>query len=244
MSRSRLSQLIAISILALFSASCNSGSGSATVFEVKIENLSNGPIGTGSNGVPVFSILSPGVFLVHSMTNPAYSLGLPLAPNGFEAFAEDSDFSPFLDFVRFADGVNLIGIFDDLGMENSGFLGPQETFRFVLSAANNDDKLSVFLKYLESNDVILGTSSEGIALFDGNGNPISGDITSQFSFIDVGTEVNEEPGVGPNQPLRQPELNTGPSEGGVVRLVDDGFSYPATSTFRVTISPIADVETP
>ena len=55
---------------------------------------------------------------------------------------------------------------------------------------------------------------------------------------DLGTEVNETPGFGPNQPLRQSGANTGPDEGGVIREVDDGFRYPATSEFlRVTVSP-------
>ena len=68
-----------------------------------------------------------------------------------------------------------------------------------------------------------------------------GDITSQILLWDAGTEVNEEPGVGPNQAALQPAPNTGPAEHGVVRPiteVKDGFHYPTVpEVLRVTITP-------
>ena len=79
------------------------------------------------------------------------------------------------------------------------------------------------------------------ALFDAKGQPVSGDITSKITLWDAGTEVNEEPGVGPNQAPRQPAPHTGPREHGVVRPiaeVKDGFHYPSVSeVIRVTITP-------
>jgi len=41
-------------------------------------------------------------------------------------------------------------------------------------------------------------AGSGIELFK-NGTPISGDITSQIILRDAGTEVNQEPGIGPDQ---------------------------------------------
>jgi hypothetical protein len=61
------------------------------------------------------------------------------------------------------------------------------------------------------------SQEDGIALFDANGKPIRGDVTSQILLWDAGTEVNEEPGLGPNQAALQPAPNTGPAEHGVVR---------------------------
>jgi hypothetical protein len=57
---------------------------------------------------------------------------------------------------------------------------------------------------------------------------------------DAGSEVNEEPGVGPNQAPRQPAPNTGdPDPDNTVRLVDDGFTYPTvTELVKVTIEPV------
>jgi hypothetical protein len=82
---------------------------------------------------------------------------------------------------------------------------------------------------------------EGIALFDASGKPIAGDITSQILLWDAGTEVNEEPGLGPNQAPLQPAPNTGPAEHGVVRPISevkDGFDYPSVAeVLRVTITP-------
>ena len=53
----------------------------------------------------------------------------------------------------------------------------------------------------QSNDVFVATKSEGIALFDAQGKPIKDAITGFFQYWDAGTEVNEEPGNGPNQPM-------------------------------------------
>src|SRR5262249_5635876 len=67
------------------------------------------------------------------------------------------------------------------------------------------------------------------------------DVTSQILLWDAGTEVNEEPGLGPNQAALQAAPNTGPAEHGVVRPiteVKDGFHYPTVpEVLRVTITP-------
>ena len=90
--------------------------------------------------------------------------------------------------------------------------------------------------YVQSNDLFLAPGETGIALFV-DGQPISGDITDQIDLWDAGTEVNEEPGVGANQAPRQAAANTGADEGGVVRLVDDGYTYPAVADIvLITIS--------
>ena len=64
-------------------------------------------------------------------------------------------------------------------------------------------------------------------------------ITGEIVLWDAGTEVNEEPGIGPNQAPRQAGPNSGATEGGVVRMVDDGYVYPELSNvLRVTITPV------
>lgn len=83
--------------------------------------------------------------------------------------------------------------------------------------------------YVQSNDIFLGPDDSGIALYDMSGTALTGDITSMIDLWDAGTEVNEEPGVGPNQPPRQAAANTGETENGNVVLisdVNDGFTYP------------------
>ena len=54
----------------------------------------------------------------------------------------------------------------------------------------------------QSNDLFY-SNDRPIALFTGNGKPAAGEMTAQLSLWDAGTEVNEEPGLGPNQGPRQ-----------------------------------------
>lgn len=91
-----------------------------------------------------------------------------------------------------------------------------------------------------TNDLFYGPSDEGIALFDESENPVSGDVSSQVYLWDAGTEVNEEPAIGPNTVTNQTGPDTGTEENGNVRRisdVNDGFTYPSTqSIIRVTIT--------
>lgn len=120
-------------------------------------------------------------------------------------------------------------------------------------------KLSFATMFVQSNDLFFAPSGAGIELYS-NGNPVSGDITNQILLWDAGTEVNEMPGTGANQPPRQTGPNTGPAENGTVREisnVNDGFTYPATSTtikasldymgdetFKLTIENLAGSTSP
>ena len=88
-------------------------------------------------------------------------------------------------------------------------------------------------------NLFFGATGQGIALFQASGAPFSGDATAALMLIDAGTEVNQEPGVGPDQVQRQSAANTGPSESRPIGAVSDGFSYPATSSvIRLTITPL------
>ncbi|MFK8003962.1 MAG: spondin domain-containing protein [Polyangiales bacterium] len=84
--------------------------------------------------------------------------------------------------------------------------------------------------FIESNDTIVGGE---VALFDGDV-PLSGDITSDFAYFDVGSEVNEEPGFGEGQPGG---TMGGEDEAGVVTRFEvmdaAGFRYaPLDSVIR------------
>ena len=90
-------------------------------------------------------------------------------------------------------------------------------------------KLSFATMYVQSNDLFFAPDEDGIALFDADGAPISGDVTDQVQLWDAGTEANQEPGVGSDQAPRQSGPNTGAPESGFVRVVDDGFDYGAVA---------------
>jgi hypothetical protein len=118
--------------------------------------------------------------------------------------------------------------------------GGGAAYQFKVTAKPGE-RLTIATMLGPSNDLFYAPTEEGITLFDSNGKPIVGDITSQILLWDAGTEVNEEPGLGPNQPAFQAAPNTGPAEHGVVRPISevkDGFHYPTVAeVLRVTITP-------
>ena len=128
------------------------------------------------------------------------------------------------------------GVFNtpiDADEPGPAFPGSGYSFDFHAEAGEH---LSFLTMLVQSNDLFFAPAPEGITLWDGEGNPISGDVTDQILLWDAGTEVNETPGEGPNQAPRQAGPNTGADEYGVVSLVDDGFSYPAVAEYvRVTL---------
>lgn len=89
--------------------------------------------------------------------------------------------------------------------------------------------LSFATMFVQSNDLFIGPDQNGLALYAEDGAAKTGDITEYIRLWDAGTEVNEEPGMGPNQAPRQSGPNTGTIENGVVQLVNDAFVYPPTN---------------
>lgn len=135
------------------------------------------------------------------------------------------------------------GVFNTpVGMTTAGPATPGSAYEFSFNAGPGH-KLSFATMFVQSNDLFYGPDGAGIELFD-NGSPVTGDITSQILLWDAGTEVNEEPGVGPNQAPRQTGPNTGADENGNVvdiSQVTDGFTYPSVaSNIQVTLSSTGD----
>ena len=61
-----------------------------------------------------------------------------------------------------------------------------------------------------------------MALFDSNGNAVSGNVTGMILLWEAGTEEKEVPGIGPNHAPRPAGVDTGAAEGGTPRQVNDG----------------------
>lgn len=115
------------------------------------------------------------------------------------------------------------------GATEPGGAGPGNMYQFSFEAGPGT-KLSFATMYVASNDLFYAPSGEGIELFS-DGVALSGDITSQVMLYDAGTEVNEEPGAGPNQPMIGGG-GVGTAEGGTVKeisMVNDGFTYPTVA---------------
>lgn len=241
MARKHLSRLVAlVCVVGSLFIGCGGGTGSVMIFELLIENVSGADTLTASDGSSVTIAFSPVVWAIHSQSGPMYTLGQPAPDNGLEAMAEDADPGTLIDFLTLAPGVSLVGLARTT-VEEQSVLTPGQTYRFQISA-DRGTRMSFISTFLQGNDIFVGFSDAGIPLFDAQGTPLSGDITSEVFLLDAGTEVNQEPGLGPDQVLRQEEPGQGADEGGVVHMVDDGFAYPAISSMlRVTINPVREV---
>ena len=184
---------------------------------------------------------SPGVWVVNTQgTNPLFTEGVADYGDGIEAIAEDGNVA-----ILGANIFNLSGVTDGaimntpIGSSNPGPILPGSSYQFTFDAQVGDN-LSFANMLAATNDVFIGTSDEGIALFDASGNAVSGDVTSNIYFWDAGTELNEEPAIGPNTVTNQTGSDTGIDENQPVQLlsnVNDGFMYPSVnSVIRVTIT--------
>ena len=212
--------------------------------------------------------LSPPVVAVHSDGFQAFTVG-EAAGEGIETVAEDGfpadmlggmDLPPtpdraLVDILEGEDEVSFVGAFPNpdgnAAALEPGPMNDGEGVELEISATPGD-RLFLASMYVQSNDYFYGFGEEGLALFDSNGIPVSGNITGQVVLYDAGTEVDEEPGVGLTQKLRQGATaeDVGTEEGGVITPVvtaganggtDDGFSYPQTAQIiQITITPEED----
>jgi len=134
------------------------------------------------------------------------------------------------------------GVFNTpLGDTAPGAATPGKKYEFTVDAGRKQ-KLSFATMLAATNDLFFGPNGDGIALYDANGEPITADVTSQVHLWDTGTEINEEPHVGPNTVTKQGAPNTGPAEhGNVVDIANatDGvaFNYPSVaSVMKVSVA--------
>lgn len=208
----------------------------ATTFTVTVENVSTEETlqtMDGSVAIP----LSPLAYAVHGDDISLFSEGEAASP-GLEALAEDGDPAKLAEeaamSVEKADAVAT----PDGGSEPAP-IGSGGKYTFTVDA-HAGQQLSLATMFVQSNDLFYAPEPAGIPLFDGE-EPVDGDVTDQFRLWDAGTEVNEEPGTGPNQAPRQSGPDTGEDENSTVRRiddVDDGYEYPdTTSVVTVTLTP-------
>ena len=166
---------------------------------------------TGTDGAPLrlsasHTPFSPGVVYAFSDdTDPLFTQGESAETvSGLEALAEDGNNQTVYDYLN---GQEL-----SVAMSNAPILpGTSLTFEIEASAG---DKLGFATMFVQSNDWFLAFNNAGVALFDENGDPVSGtDYSIQAYLFDAGTEDDETVGFGLNQALRQMTANTGDADG-------------------------------
>jgi hypothetical protein len=212
-----------------------------TKFTIKVENISKGEALKLSNGKTAPFVSAPVLWAVHSSsTNPIFVGGQPDAGKGLETLAETGNPAPLAKALTGAKSIVRVGAEDlPVGTTTHGPITPGQGYQFEVSAAPGQS-LSLAWMFGQSNDLFY-SNSRPIALFDGAGKPVRGDMTLQLSLWDAGTEVNEEPGLGPNQGPRQKTPEAGVPEHNAVAHVRDSYRYPRTAeVLRLSISPAGE----
>lgn len=187
--------------------------------------------------------VSPGVFAVHQDPEPLYALGLEDLGLGLENIAESGNVATLA--AAIAGNAQLMrlsanGVYNTpVGASGPGPAKPGQAFELTVSGVPGDH-VSFASMFGMSNDWIFATHPEGIALFDGQDRPITGDVTQNIGIYDVGTEVDQEPAIGPDTGPQQ----VMPTDGAIdpVRIVREVppsiYGVPATTHLRVTLTPV------
>lgn len=211
-----------------------------TNFVVRIENIG------AAEGL---TVLAPGAFELNDHPVSFFTPGEADRGEGLESLAEDGDPSLLVGTINqmmadmdddmadddMDEGMmsSVAGIFNTpVGAEAAGPAGPGAAYEFSI-AAYPGQYLTFATMFVHSNDWFFAPDQNGIALFDADGNPLNGDITEQIYLWNAGTEVDQNPGEGADQPPSQAGPNTGEAENGVVELVEGFSDY----QILVTITP-------
>ena len=122
------------------------------------------------------------------------------------------------------------------GSDEPGPALPGSAYSFTV-AATPDQRLSFATMLVQSNDWFFAPRPEGIALYDDDGNPISGDVTDQVYVFDAGTEIDQPLGEGADQAPRQAGPDTGDADpDNTVRELDRS----ARDYVAVVVEPLGD----
>lgn len=211
-------------------------------FTVRIENVSTGSTLHLSNGETAPAPHSPGVWTITRLFNPLFRIGWYDLGIGMEQQAEDGDPTNLAASMANNKWVKSSGVFAiPVGDAAPGPATPGKYYEFTVTASPGD-RLSFSSMFGQSNDLFYSPGAVGIPLFTWGRRPISGDVTRFVRLWDAGTEVNQEPGLGPDQAPRQSAPNTGQSEHQRVLPVHDQYTYPPTDeVIKVTITPVGEV---
>lgn len=148
------------------------------------------------------------------------------------------------------DGKPLVesGSFQGTGTPPVIFPGQEISFSFY---AGKGQHLSFATMYGWSNDLFFAPANPGIALYDMDGDPVEGDVSSQVKLWDNGTRVNQVPGMNvihpgvPESPVKQimevagmdAYSNTYPAASDMMKL---SLQYNGDSMFTLTVRNASD----
>ncbi|HJR17776.1 MAG TPA: spondin domain-containing protein [Gemmatimonadales bacterium] len=215
--------------------------GRATRFMIRVENISKGEALELSNAQSAPFVSAPVLWVVHTgSTNPIFTGGQRDSGEGLELLAETGDPSKLVQSLARKSGIVAAGAYArPVGATAQGPLTPGQRYEFQIYAQPGM-VLSTAWMFGQSNDLFY-SNDRPIPLFSSSGKPRSPEITTQLFLWDAGTEVNEEPGLGPSQGPRQTTPDAGVTESQGIAHVRDQYTYPRIGdVLRVTVTPVAE----
>jgi hypothetical protein len=211
-----------------------------TRFAIRVDNISMGEALKLSDGKSAPFVSAPVLWVIHTgSTNPIFVGGKPDAGKGLELLAETGNPSDLVKSLAGNPGIVAVGAeAKPIGGTAEGPITPGQSYAFEITARPGQS-LSTAWMFGQSNDLFY-SNDRPIALFDAGGKPLSGEMTAQLSLWDAGTEVNEEPGLGPNQGPRQKDPQDGITEREGIAHARDKYTYPRIAdVLRLTITPVS-----
>jgi len=133
------------------------------------------------------------------------------------------------------------------GTGSPALILPGQSTTITFSAAKGE-ALSFATMYGWSNDLFFAPANPGILVYDNNGNPIEGDVSSQIKLWDNGTRINQPPGATVNHPgtadnKNITEVNGTDAQGNTYlpasQLVKATLKYNGNSSFTLTLANIS-----
>ena len=212
-----------------------------TRFTIRVENISRGEVLKLSNGSSAPFVSAPVLWVIHSGgANPIFEGGKADRGEGLELLAETGEPSKLVKALSGKSGIVAVGAAArPVGATADGPLTPGQSYEFEISAEPGQ-QLSTAWMFGQSNDLFY-SNDRPIALFSAGGEPQAGEMATRLFLWDAGTEVNEEPGLGPNQGPRQTTPDAGVAESQGIARVRDRYTYPQTGdVLRITITPARD----
>jgi hypothetical protein len=169
----------------------------------------------------VNTLITPGVYMLHKDGMPLFEVGKADYGNGLESIAEGGDNSVLgATATAFGDGPMSAG----------------GSYTFTIKVEKGD-YLSFATMFVESNDWIFSSPSMGLNLWNPDGSLKTGDYSSDVKFYDLGTEMDQESGVGSDQPLRGGgALNNGAVDSNTLIRAVTADDSPYKSHIKITIS--------
>lgn len=128
-----------------------------------------------------------------------------------------------------------------------GLIFPDQSVSISFSAAKGE-AVTFATMYGWSNDLFFAPVNPGILVYDANGNPIEGDVSSQVKLWDNGTRINQAPGANVVHPGTADSQNIAEVAGADAQgndylpassLMQAMLAYNGNSTFTLTLKNIS-----